>query len=235
VNALQALVFDFDGVLADTEPLHLRAFQDTLADRGIALSPDDYAARYLGYDDRGVFRALAADLRVGWSEDELSRLVAVKMQVFRELVASQPLLFPGVSERLRDWSMAVPIAVASGAFREEIDLVLVAAGLRDAVSVVVAAGETPRGKPAPDPYVRALALLASGGGRTASARDIDPARAVAVEDSVWGISSARAAGMKVAALATSYAAARLGGADLVLASFEELSLEVFEALVSAQD
>ena len=58
---LAGVIFDFDGVLADSEPLHLRAYQEVLAPRSIALSTTDYYDRYLGFDDVGVFRAVARD------------------------------------------------------------------------------------------------------------------------------------------------------------------------------
>ena len=72
--SLRAVVFDFDGVIADSEPLHLRAFQDVLSGPGIVLTADDYYAQYLGYDDVGVFRAIGAARRARWTEADIDEI-----------------------------------------------------------------------------------------------------------------------------------------------------------------
>jgi beta-phosphoglucomutase len=235
LRSLQAVVLDFDGVLADTEPLHLRVFQATLGRRGITLTSADYYERYLGFDDGDVFRAVERDHRLTWGEREISALVRDKSASFRAEAAAHPVLFAGVAGRVRAWADSVPIAIASGAFRDEIEIILGASGLRDLFQVIVGAGETPNGKPAPDPYRVALEQLRQrqpgpAGGPAPDA--LLPARSVAVEDSVWGIEAAHRAGMKVVAVTTSYPRERLTAADSVVSSFEELSLELFDALDS---
>jgi beta-phosphoglucomutase len=226
---LQAIVFDYDGVLADTEPLHLRAFQETLAPRGVDLTRARYFEDYLGLDDEGVFAAVSTGLGLYWARLEIRALVEEKAQRFQELSATERVLYPGAAERLREWSRRVPVAIASGSLRREIELVLDAEGLRSAVPVIVAAGETANGKPAPDPYVRALELL--GGSRAAAAGPLVPSRCVAVEDSPWGIDSAHAAGLEVVAVATSYPAARLASAEEVVPTLASLDLAFLDRLV----
>ena len=217
---LQAIVFDFDGVLADTERLHLAAFQQVLEPEGVTLGAADYYDRYLGFDDWGVFGALAGERGLAWTGDDVTRLVGAKADCLRTILETQPVLFDGVAERVREWAGNVPFAIASGALRHEIELILDAAGLRSLFPVIVAAGETPNFKPAPDPYLAALRQLGA-----------EPQRSVAVEDSVWGIESARQAGMKVVAVTSSYPRERLTGADAVVARFSDLTLGVFEGLV----
>lgn len=239
LSSLHAIVFDYDGVLADTEPLHLRAFQETLAAHGVDLPRDEYFEHYLGLDDEGVFRAVAERLHAAWSNDRVSALVADKAARFAVTVAraSAPagdtgrlaVLYPGVAARVRAWAAAVPLAIASGSLREEILPILEAEGLGSAVPVVVGARDSERGKPFPDPYLRALDLLAAG--RDGSLGALVPARCVAIEDSPWGIEAAHAAGMKAVALTTSYPANRLASADAVLAAFEDLTLDFLERLV----
>lgn len=223
-----AIVLDFDGVVADSEPLHLRAFQEALADVGVRLSAADYYARYLGFDDFGVVRAIDADCRLDWSEREVRELVERKASLLPALLRSPDVLLPGVAERVREYASAVPLAIASGARRDEIELVLDATGLAAHVTLVVAAGETPRGKPAPDPYAAAIDQLRTRG----LVGDRAQARSVAVEDSGWGIASAKAAGLRCVAVTTSYEAASLGAADLVVAGLHELPLERLSALVA---
>jgi beta-phosphoglucomutase len=228
LRALQAIVFDFDGVLGNTEPLHLKVFQQVFADYGIPLSDAEYYERYLGFDDVGVCRAVSNDRGFSWTSVEIDRIVDEKAARFKTAATSEPCLFPGVVESLRAWRTAVPMAIASGALRHEIQLILAGGGLADAVATIVAAGETANGKPAPDPFARAVELL------SASGMPVRPERTVAIEDSVWGIESARAAGLKVLAITTSYPAERLTGADAVVASFADITLEMLDELAARE-
>lgn len=225
VVALQAVVFDFDGVVANSEPLHFEVYRILLREEGIPFTSEEYYERYLGFDDVGAFEAMARDkgLRIG--NGRLRSLMDRKTEIFQSLVRQGDVLFPGAAECLRACAAAVPVAIASGALRQEIELILRTTGLEGLVPVIVAAGETPRSKPAPDPYTRAMELLSSVSGRRVSA-----GRTVAIEDSRWGLQSARAAGMRTVALTTSYPEAELGEADLVLPDISRITPEVLDAL-----
>lgn len=227
-HRVRAIVFDYDGVLADTESLHLAAFQSALEAHGVPLARDDYFERYLGLDDEGVFKTIAENRGLGWSGEALSALVAQKTRLFREILQCREVLYPGVAERLREWGGSIDLAIASGSIRAEIAPVLEAAGLSSLIRVIVASGETPRSKPFPDPYQRALELLAD---ETASRAPFDSGSCLAVEDSPWGIDSAHAAGLRVVAVATSYDAARLAAADAVVQRFSDLSLSLMDEVV----
>lgn len=211
---VQALVLDFDGVIADTEPLHFRAFQQVLAEAGYKLTLEDYTGRYLGFDDAGAFRAVAGDQGRPLGEGRVRELVASKSRVMDEALAGGDVLFAGAAGAIRSLSAAVPLAIASGALRGEIVAVLGRAGLLDSFRAIVAAGETGAAKPAPDPYLRAVALLG-----------VAADRAVAVEDSQWGLESARAAGLGTIAVTTSYPASALAMADLILPDLASVTLE----------
>jgi beta-phosphoglucomutase-like phosphatase (HAD superfamily) len=226
---LQAVVFDFDGVLADSEPLHLQVYQILLADEGIPFTAEEYYARYLGFDDIGVFQALQRDkgLRV---DGRMDALMARKTEIFQRLVRNGDVLFPAAGSRLREIASAVPVAIASGALRAEIELILDGGGLASLVPVIVAAGETARGKPAPDPYRKAVDLLSAREGRR-----LDPSRVVAVEDSRWGLDSAREAGLRTIGVTTSYQASDLPSADLILPDVSHLTLEALERLATGGD
>jgi beta-phosphoglucomutase-like phosphatase (HAD superfamily) len=227
---LHAIVFDFDGVLADSEPLHFEVFRQVLDEIGVTLTPEAYYARYLGYDDRGAFEAVLRDQGRASNGHTVETLVAAKADRFDRLVHGRDVLFPGVSAVVRRFAQDVPLAIASGALPHEINLILDGAGLRDAFQVVVGAGETPRSKPAPDPYARAVALLQQ---RRLIPDDADAAtRCVAIEDSRWGIQSAKAAGLACIAVTTSYPAHELGEADLVVSQIDALSLDRIAALVT---
>src|SRR6187401_914163 len=109
--ALQAIVFDFDGVIADSEPLHLRAFQQTLAEDGIELSAGDYYARYLGYDDAGLIETLAGDRGIPMSQAQTMAFVTRKGAKLQEMLHGGQVLFPGVVSFVRAAAAEVPIAI----------------------------------------------------------------------------------------------------------------------------
>src|SRR5262245_465145 len=114
-GALQAIVFDFDGVIANSEPLHLRAVQQALAEDGIELTAAEYYSRYLGYDDVGMFEALARDRDLNAGMEYVAALVTRKGERMQALLRSGDVMFPGAIEFIREAAAAVPIAIASGA------------------------------------------------------------------------------------------------------------------------
>jgi len=224
--SLRAIVFDFDGVIANSEPLHYQAYRDVLAQRQVALSERDYYARYLGFDDIGAFQAIAADRSLAWTRADIDALVARKAVQLEALERDVSVLFPGAADAVRRAAAAVPIAISSGARGEEIRRVLQRENLASCFTAIVAAEDTALSKPAPDPYLRALALLRASAGGALAARDC-----VAIEDSRWGLQSARAAGMRTVAVTNTYEKSALTGeADLVIPSLEAMELDAMARL-----
>jgi beta-phosphoglucomutase-like phosphatase (HAD superfamily) len=224
---LRAIVFDFDGVLANSEPLHLRAYQDVLANEGVTLSERDYYARYLGYNDVGVFRMLSADRGRGWTPVRIERLITEKAARLEALERHHSILFPGAAQVIKRAAGAVPIAIASGALGAEIRRVLDREQLTSCFTAIVAAEDTPVSKPAPEPYRRAVELLGRESGDVLAATDC-----VAVEDSRWGLESARAAGLRTVGVAQTYERSALGEADLIIDRIESLDLSDLSRLCS---
>jgi beta-phosphoglucomutase len=223
---LRAIVFDFDGVIANSEPLHYLAFHDVLGQSGITFPEKEYYDRYLGYDDVGVFKAVAADRGLSWTVDRVAGLVQFKAAVLERLEQNTSILFPGADAAIRRAAALVPLGIASGALGAEIRRVLDREGLRSYFKVIVAAEDTPVSKPAADPYRRAVALLSEAVGAP-----LLPAECVAVEDSSWGLQSAKAAGLHTVAVAQTYDRAALE-ADLVISSIGELDVRMMERLCS---
>jgi len=222
---LRAAVFDFDGVIANSEPLHFRGYRDVLAEEGVALTEPDYYTQFLGFDDVGAFEAIGRRHGAAWNDARISELVARKAARLEELERDASVLFPGAADAIRRASATMPIAIASGARGDEIRRVLVRDDLIACFTAIVAAEDTPASKPAPDPYLRALALLAPAG---------DVLRAsecVAIEDSRWGLESARAAGLRTVAVTNTYPAGELE-ADLTIASLENMDLDLLARLCS---
>ena len=226
-QALQAIVFDFDGVIADSERLHLRSYQDILAPEGITMTTEDYFNRYLGYDDVGVFKAVGRDQGVAMDDRRVADLIARKGQRYESLTAAGEMLFPGAADFIRGAVAAsVPIAIASGALTHEIEDVLDRAGLRPLFPVIVGADQTERSKPHPEPYQAAFDRL-----RAHTGRDLIAWRSVAIEDSRWGLMSARGADLRCVAVTNTYTAAELrADAELVVAGLHALTLDALDAL-----
>ena len=221
---LRAIVFDFDGVIANSEPMHFRAYRDVLSAHGIELSEADYFGRYLGFDDQGAFEAVGADNGVRWSREDIAAMIDAKAIRMEALEREGAILFPGAADAVRTASAIMPIAIASGALGIEIRRVLDHVDLSRCFSAIVAAEDTPVSKPAPDPYIRAVSLLAATHGPLA------PHECVAIEDSHWGLESAREAGLKTVAVAHTYRAADLGQADLVIPSIQAFDLQAIHAI-----
>lgn len=226
-----AIVFDFDGVIANSEPLHLEAFQQVLATAGVHLPAVEYYERYLGYDDRAGIVKVFEDRGVPLAPARLQALLDEKAALLPRLLDGPAILVPGVEACLARLGAELPLAIASGALPGEIEHVLRARGLRHWFEAVVAVGDTPRSKPHPDPYAHAVALLRERG---RIPPDTPPACCVAVEDSRWGLASARAAGLSSVGLTTSYPRSALSEADAVVDALDEITLPFLAELVRAR-
>jgi HAD superfamily hydrolase (TIGR01509 family) len=244
---LCAIIFDFDGVVADTEPVHLAAFQRILGEQGFKLSSEEYYAEYLGYDDRGCFRTFLTAHGHSPSEALLDDLVARKAKAYLEDISRsmldereidkapgdsdpttrKPIIFPGVREFVREAAARYRLAIASGALRHEIEHILECAGLHKEFEHITSAEDVRRGKPDPEPFLHALTGLnrLAGSGR----RRLKPANCLVIEDSIPGIRSAHAAGMKVLAVANTHTIQDLHEADALTHSLADVKLPELEA------
>lgn len=209
------VVFDFDGVLADTELLHLRAYQQVLDRRGWTLDRTAYFERYLGYNDEEMLRLFADDHRLDLDDAALRGLIEEKTTAYQSVIASGTVLYPGAAACVRRLALRFPLAIASGSLRDEILTILHGEGLSSVFSTVVSANDVARSKPAPDPYLKAAAGLG-----------LDPRHCVAIEDSHWGLTSARTAGMRTIALTTSSPAARLVEANVMLERVDQVTIDI---------
>jgi beta-phosphoglucomutase len=219
----RAAIFDFDGVIVDSEPLHFRSMQDALRTEGILITEAEYYSLYLAHDDRGALRLALEHHGRPLSLAFVETLVERKAERF-EAVLRDVSFFPGAAELVRALAERMPVAIASGARRAEIEAILAAGGLRDAFTAVIGADDVSKTKPNPEPYLTAMSRIAP------SAPGLEPSQCVAFEDSVPGIVSARAAGMKVVAVANSYPAEKLAVAHRVVATLDGLESQELAAL-----
>jgi beta-phosphoglucomutase len=212
--SLRAIVFDFDGVLADTERLHLVALQDTLTTRGWTLTEADYFQFFLGFDDRGCFTEFARREGVALDDHTLQTLLEAKEQRYASLADAGQVLYPTARACIERLADHFPLAIASGSLRGEIEWILDRNDLRSFFPVIVGADDVAEGKPAPDSYRRAVDLLGVAG-----------PEALAIEDSPWGLQSARGAGLHTIGITTSYAAPALTDAHHVVSSLDDITID----------
>ncbi len=223
---MDALIFDFDGVVVDSEPIHLTAFQQVLAGLGIEMTREAYFSKYLGYDDRDCIAACARDQGVQLAAHRVAQLIEAKTALVKRLFREGIEPLPGAVELIRAAAEAgTPVGVCSGALREEIELASRAVGVWDCWSVVVPAEDVARGKPDPEGYALTLKRLSGKLGRR-----VEPGRCVVVEDSPAGIEAAKAVGFRVLAVTNSYGASDLAAADRVVGSLAEVDPALLEAL-----
>jgi HAD superfamily hydrolase (TIGR01509 family) len=228
---LRAVLFDFNGVLVDDEPIHLEMFQRVLADEGISLTAEDYYARYLGLDDRSCFAAVLAAAGQEATVPRLMRLTARKSSYYQERIRERGYpFFPGAVELAQELAAAGRmLGVVSGALRDEVEGGLRQAGLRERFKVLVTAEDVSEGKPDPEGYLRALEELNSF--PPLPERLIHPHEVLAVEDSLAGLAAAADVGLVTLGVAHTYAADRLrGAANVVTPRLEGLTVAGLDRL-----
>jgi beta-phosphoglucomutase len=216
---IAAVIFDFDGVLADTERLHLSAFQEVFSTRGWSLDEATYFDRYLGCDDRGLVVTFARDQRLDVGDSEIGAIVTAKTHAFERRFENGEVLFPSARMCVERMAVRYTLGIASGAARAEILSILDAADLRRRFSTIVSADDVLETKPSPEPYLTAARRLG-----------VDPAACIAIEDSPPGLEAAHAAGMRTVGITTTLSRALLGQADLVIDDLSEFTPELVAAL-----
>ncbi len=216
-----ATLLDFDGVLVDSEPVHLAAFNDVLAPAGVAIGVEEYAARYLSLDDAGVFRSVLSRGGRTLREEEVRSLVAAKSPRFMMRFEEAFRVFPGASELIARRAVRGLVGIVSGALEREILFALDKLGARKHISFVVSAESAPASKPDPAPFLIGIEKLRQLGHNGPT---------VAVEDSTGGVASAKGAGLRCVAVTHTYSAVELrkAGADAAVESLGALSDELIE-------
>lgn len=229
---IRAILFDFNGVLVDDEPIHLEMFQRVLDEEGIALTAEDYYGDYLGLDDRGAFAAMLQKAGETATVPRLMRLIARKASYYQERMRQSGYpFFPGAVELVAELAAAGRmLGIVSGALSEEVESALRQAGLRDRFKVLVTAEDVTEGKPDPEGYRRALEGLNSL--PPLPERLLHPHEVLAIEDSPAGLSAAADLGLSTLAVAHTYPPQRLKMADAVAESLEGMTLARLEQLLS---
>lgn len=223
---LKAIVFDFDGVIVDSEPLHYHALRDVGREIGYELDSDDYMRRFIGFDDRDAFRQMLFDLGKPVEDEAIAPLVAKKQAVFEALAEQGVVMIPGSRALIEELhAQQFPMAIASGATMADIDQVLRGVGLRDCFEVIITANHVVASKPHPETYALAARELAVKHEDLA----IEPAHCLAIEDTAAGIASARGAGLQTLALETTGRREELLDAGRVIPNLDGVTLAQLRA------
>ena len=214
---LRAIIFDFNGVISNDEPLHFAALRRVLNEEGIEISEHEYAANFLGKDDRECFSRALFSRRPDLDGETLRKLIFRKSDYYLELVDKDLQIFPGVEDFIREARSSCQLAIASGALRREIQFVLNRSKLQYYFTCVVSSEDVAQGKPSPEIFLTTLANLNC---RRNGSLQLTPAECLVIEDSKPGVDAALAAGMHCLAVTNSFPQEELRSAHAVLPSLE---------------
>src|SRR5438132_485494 len=204
---IRALIFDFNGVLADDDPIHMEAFRQVAGEEGISFSDEEYLDKYLPLNDWDCFKMLFSQNARHLPPSKLDELIHRKSVYYFQAIAQKSVLFAQAAAAVKAATERCPLAIASGARGEEIRHILSKGSLQGCFTAIISAEDVQFGKPHPEPFLRAHEKLKE---QDATLNVID---CVAIEDSIGGIQSAHEAGMRCLAIAHSYGPDRLRTAN----------------------
>jgi HAD superfamily hydrolase (TIGR01509 family) len=223
---IKVVIFDFDGVITDSEVLHLRAFNRVLARFNVEISTKDYYQKYLGLNDVDCYKTLIKNRILQTNERQIRGLVDQKNRIFEELARTEGATISGVHEFLQMLAQnKIPMAICSGALRTEIEMLLEEAGLRHFFTVIISAEQVKKGKPDPEGFLLTLERLNEGCENPVMGNEC-----IVIEDSHWGLEAARAAGMHTIAVTNTYEAEQLSQAEKIVSRLDELTINELQQL-----
>jgi len=212
---LQALLFDFDGVIVDSEPMHERALHAAAASLNLHFTHEMCMARYIGCADRDAYALICEDNRREPTAAEFEELSRRKWALAKEaILRNEAPAYPGTLNLIHEAHGRVPLAICSGARGREIDFILTQLRIRDSFLAVVSADDVRHSKPHPQSYLQGAALLR-----------VDPTSCIAIEDTARGVASAKAAGTRVIAVGHTLPREQLREADRFVENSGELHFE----------
>jgi HAD superfamily hydrolase (TIGR01509 family) len=208
MQRFDAVIFDMDGVIVDSEPLHERAFREVFAEMGYGETHGIDFPAYYGRSDRALWLDFIEKHKPARTLDELADW---KQRRFLEMIRADEPIFEDLPRLVQRLSVNYKLGLASGSYHPVIDVILSLKDLRKYFPVVVSVQDVARGKPAPDVFLRAAELL-----------KVEPARCCVIEDATAGVEAARAAGMTVIAITNSLPKEKLAHAHHVVSSYLEI-------------
>jgi beta-phosphoglucomutase len=211
-DGFRAVLIDLDGVIVNSEPLHFLAFHEVLRAERVDLTEQEYYRQMIGFDDRGAFRHIYKVRHMELEPRVLLRLLTRKSEVMMDLIRQRRHeALPGAADFVRSLWRNYPLAICSGALREEIEVLLEGVSLRDCFRVIIAAEDVTRGKPDPQGYHLAAEKLS-----TKLDEALAPSQCLVVEDAPTVVRSVKRAGFRTLAVASTCAPEKLTEADWVV-------------------
>ncbi|MFC1795403.1 HAD family hydrolase [Planctomycetota bacterium] len=223
---LRAIIFDFDGVITDSEVLHLRAFNKSLVPYGVEITTKDYYTNYLGFSDFDCYKTLIDNGLIKIDEQQIGEIIGRKSIIFEELSKTEGRTIEGVQEFLQMLKQNnIPMAICSGSLLVEIEVMLEESGLRHFFTEIVSAEQVKKGKPHPEGFLLALNKL-----NKHFRPPIAAGECIVIEDSQWGLQAGKAAGMHTLAVTNSYDAEQLTIAEKIVTHLNKLTIDDLQKL-----
>lgn len=221
ISRPESVIFDFDGVIVDTEPLHYESLKSVLDRQGIAVSWQEYMRSCIGLDDRSAISLAFHSTGRKLDDRRMRELVDSKEAIFQESIRKGVRAYPGAVSTIHALrASGVPLAICSGALRSDIVPILERLGIARCFHTIVSADDVWKGKPDPEPYALAFRRLSSASPGLSGG----PGKSLAVEDTPAGILSAKLTGLPVLALTNSFPREELGGATFIADSLEQVRI-----------
>ena len=223
---IKAVIFDFDGVIADTEHVHYEAFKKVLNLNNYDLTENEYYSNYLAYDDKTFFAKYYEHKYLDLDKEFLNRLLINKSEAFDTLISNNIKIYPGVIDFIKHIASKYRIAIGSGALKKEIIQILEIIHIAGLFEIIISADDVAECKPNPEVYNKVLSKLNNNQDSRIKADEC-----IVIEDSISGIKAAKSAGMKCVAVTNSYPKEKLKEADLIIDSFSDKSLQKYINIV----
>ena len=219
---LRTIIFDFDGIIVDSEPIIMKLTREMAAREGLAISEEDYYQNYLALDDRGIVEHIFSSHGRPVDHARVEELINWKSKVYGTIIENGLPTLPGAVDFVRKAAERYPLAIASGSARSEIEHLLDTLGLRDLFRTITSADDCARSKPDPEVYVKAVASMNTIAEFQAS--PLLASECLAIEDAPGGIDAAHGAGIRCMGLAHSRAHENIAHADWAFHGFDEVDL-----------
>jgi beta-phosphoglucomutase len=216
---LEAVIWDMDGVLADTASYHFLAWRETFAKRGIKFTDEEFKRGFGIRNDAIIRNVLGEEI----SQDEIEVIAQEKEAAFRRLIAENIKPIPGAIERLKELhERGIKMAIASSTVMENIQLIVSSLGTAKYFKAIITGHDVTEGKPSPQVFLLAAQRLG-----------VAPENCLVFEDAIAGVKAAKNGGMHCVAITSSHPKARLAEADLIVDSLEEVTVEDLQRLVGS--
>jgi len=209
-SRLEAVLWDLDGVIADTGIYHYQAWQDVFGKRGVTFTEEQFMRHFGQRHDTIIRTALGSNI----SAEEFNAITSEKQENYRRRVVNNIRPLPGAVELIRSLNQyGIKTAIASSAPPENIEIIIRGLGIEDCFQAIARGTDVAEGKPNPEVFLLAAAKLG-----------VEPGSCVVIEDAIAGVAAARKAGMKCVAVTNSHPRNSLKQADLIVDTLEDLSV-----------